>query len=229
MAVSTKEKQELLEKGYLHCVTIIEILGAPKEHVVDTLYEYVGQIKKNKDIKVAKEDFAKPKQADKLYTVFVELEIYVKNASTLAYFCFDYMPSSIEIIEPETFHYSATDFSSFFNDLQARLHRVDRVAKELAAKNKNLLRNTNLLLRNNVIIVLDNYEKLPLTEIAKRVGIPSTQLLPFLQEMVKESWIKEEKGIYSLAKKAANPAPVQTGEQAQEEHEHAPAVKEESS
>lgn len=229
MAITAKEKQEFIDQGYIHCFTIIEILGAPKEHVVDTLYEYVEQIKKKEDIKVAHADFAKPKAVGKLFTVFVELELFVKNASTLAYFCFDYMPSSIEIVEPETFRYNATDFSSFFNDLQARLHRVDKIAKELAAKNKNLLRNTNLLLRNNIIIILDNYGGLALTDMARRVGIPPSQLLPFLQEMTKEKWLKEEKGIYSLAKKAINPAPVQTGEQAQEESQPTHTVKGESS
>ncbi|MBI2147877.1 hypothetical protein HYU19_05405 [Candidatus Woesearchaeota archaeon] len=208
MVVSVSEQKDLLEKGYIHCSTIIEILGAPKDHVVDTLYSYVQKIKNNKDITVLKEEFSKPKKEGKLFSMFVELEIMAKNASTLAYFCFDYMPSSIEIIEPSTFRYSSVDFSGFFNDLQARLHKVDQIAKELAAKNKNLLRNTNMLLRNNVILVLDADGALSLPALAKRVGLPDQQLLSFVKEMIHEQWLEEKDGAYSLAQKSINPFPL---------------------
>src|SRR3989338_2455274 len=168
--------REKLERGYIHCRTIIEILGAPKEHVMNTIKAYVDKIRADDQYIILQEEYSEPKEVEKMFTQFVELEILAKDASAIAFFCFDYMPSSIEIIEPETFIYRAADFSSFFNDLQALLHKMDRFVKEFAAQQKNLLRNSNLLLRNNILIVLTYKGPLDFVELSRRIGIPESQL-----------------------------------------------------
>ncbi len=201
--------REKLEKGYIHYNTIIEILGGPKEHVVSTLKAYVEKIRADENYTIFKEDYSEPKEVDKLFSQFVELDMLAKDASAIAFFCFDYMPSSIEIIEPENFHYRAADFSGFFNDLQARLHKIDRFVKELSAQHKNLLRNSNLLLRNNVLIILTHKGALNLDELSKRAGIPSTQLKPFVEQMVKERYITFDGSAYALPRRPAVPLPTQ--------------------
>lgn len=193
--------REKLEKGHIHFSTIIEILGAPKEHVVSTLKAYVDKIRHDEQYTLLKEEFSEPKEMDKLFTQFVDLELLAKDASAIAFFCFDYMPSSIEIIEPQSFTYRAADFSAFFNDMQARLHKIDRFVKELAAQHKNLLRNSNRLLRNNVLIVLTYKGAMGLDELSRRIGVPPDQLKPFTEEMVKEKHIMKDGERYSLLKK----------------------------
>jgi len=197
----TKEKvSELLDKGYIRCSAIVEMMGAPKDYISKTLRSYIEKLKKNKNVVVIRENYAKPKKQESLYTTFVDLELMVRNASELAFFCFDYMPSSIEIIEPEKFHYDAADFAAFFNDMVARLHRLDAHLKTLKAKSQNLERNASLLLRNNILISLKQEDK-NLDELAKNVGIPSQQLSPFLERLIREGWIKKSKKKYSLIKK----------------------------
>lgn len=199
-AASKDLVKEKLEKGYIHFSTIVEILGAPKEHVMATLKAYVDKIRKDEQYVVLKEDFSEPKEAEKMFAQFVELDMLAKDASAIAFFCFDYMPSSIEIVEPEQFSYRAADFSGFFNDMQARLHKIDRFVKELAAQHKNLLRNSNLLLRNNVILALTYKGPLQLDVLGKTVGIPPEQIKPFLEQMLKEGYVAKDGNSYAIAK-----------------------------
>ena len=90
---------------------------------------------------------------------------------------------------------------SFFNDFQARLHKVDMMVKEMTAKNKLLLRNGNSLLRNLVILTLSYKGDLEINKLSKRIGIPDKQLKPFLDQMEKDGWIKKQKDKYTVIKK----------------------------
>ncbi|MBD3313555.1 hypothetical protein GF345_03865 [Candidatus Woesearchaeota archaeon] len=193
---------EKLDKGFIRCSAIVEMMGAPKEYLSKTLKGYIKKLKDNPNLTLIKENYARPKKHDKLFTTFVEIEMMVKDASELAFFCFDYMPSSIEIIEPEKFQYNAPDFAAFFNDMVARLHRLDGVIKNLKAKSQSLERNAGLLLRNSIITHLMYNDELELEELSRKTGIPAQQLSPFLEKLIREKWIKRAKGKYSLAKKA---------------------------
>jgi hypothetical protein len=198
--LSKDEVKEKLEKGYIRFTTLIEILGSPKEHVTATLKAYVDKLRKDEQYVILKEEFAEPKEEEKMFMQFVELEMLAKDASAVAFFCFDYMPSSIEIVEPQQFSYRAADFSGFFNDMQARLHKIDRFVKELAAQHKNLLRNSNLLLRNNVLLALTYKGPLKLADLGKTIGIPPEQAKPFLEQMIKEAYVTKDGDAYSLPK-----------------------------
>ena len=136
-----------------------------------------------------------------LVSSFADLEFLTKDTSALTFFCFDYMPSSVEIIAPENFTYRGVDFSAFFNDMTGRLHHIDRIVKDLAAKNKNLQRNANLLLRNLIIVTITESGPKKLTALSHVAGVPQKQLQPFLEEMHKDKLLKLEEGIFSLGEK----------------------------
>jgi len=44
-------------------------------------------------------------------STFVDLEMLTKGSEKLVWFCFDYLPSSIEIIDPQHIRYSGKEFS----------------------------------------------------------------------------------------------------------------------
>jgi len=195
--MNSKEISEKVEAGYIYFRTIIEVLGKPKEHVEETIKAYVKKIKEEKKIIVLKEDYSKPKEVEELFSVFVEIEALAKNSSEVVFFCFDYMPSSVEVIEPEEVHYNARDFSSFLNDLQAKLHNIDTALKQYRARNTLLIKNSAVLLRNIVIVLLEKKAKTQ-KEIAKRVGIPEDKMENVLKVMVKERIIKKKGNKYEL-------------------------------
>ncbi|MFC1753144.1 hypothetical protein ACFL96_07080 [Thermoproteota archaeon] len=194
----TAEKvSDLLDKGYLRCTAIVEMMGSPKEYLSKTMKNYVERLKQNKKLFIVNAKFAKPKKHETMFTSFVEIEMLVKNAAELVFFCFDGMPSSIEIIEPESIKYDTTEFAGFLNDMVARMHRLDAHIKTIKAKASLLEKNAGLLLRNNVMIVLKDGEK-DIEEVGKNVGIPGDQLNPFLEKLISEGWIKKTKDKYSL-------------------------------
>ncbi len=176
---------------------IVEMLGAPKEHIEKTLKDYVQKIKENKKIKVLSEEYAEPKEVQKLYSVFVELELRFKEMDEIINFCFDYMPSSIEIIEPEEVVLRSSDMTDFLNDLQGRLHKVDGMLKSMMAENKVLKKNGLTIVKNVIVVALKDGPK-DSEELSKLTGLPKDHLQKFLNNLVKQNKIKEENGRYIL-------------------------------
>ena len=121
---------------------IIEIAGFPKEHVdkaLELTAENFGKgdksVKvKNKKIRDAQQVKIGAIEKTKTYSGFVELEADVENLSTLIGLIFDWMPSSVEIIEPENITETVRELNGVLNDLAGRLHQYDAVVKKLKAK-----------------------------------------------------------------------------------------------
>ncbi len=197
MATEELSGKERLEQGWIRTSAIIEVLGKPKEHVEQMLKDYVKQIHEKKEIRVIKEEFEPAKkQKETLFSTFVDIEFWAKNVAELVWFCFDFMPSSVEVIEPETINYKSHDFSGFLNDLQARLHNLDMIIKKFSAESGVLQRNTKQLLRNIVLIALKEKDS-TIDELASYVGIEPKKLGPFLKEMEEEALVENKEGSYS--------------------------------
>ena len=194
-----KIKQKI-EEGWIHCIFIIEMLGKPKEHLEKTLKGYISALKKDIKVEILKEEYAEPEKDkdSKLYTIFVELEVLVKGAAKVIDFCFDYLPSSVEILEPTSIEYQSTDFSGLLNDLQARLHQMDMAVKNSNQENTILKKNSAIFLRNIIYLSLKQ-EKKDITKLSKDSGVPEKELEKFLEIIIKEKKIKKNKKIYSLS------------------------------
>ena len=113
---------------------IIEVLGSPKEHVEETMNKIAEMVKKNHI--VIDSVIHEAKQMDKFWSTFAEMELKIKKVDDLVGFCFDFMPSSIEILEPSRIDTNNFEMNNLFNDLLARLHQYDMVVKNLSAQNK---------------------------------------------------------------------------------------------
>ena len=161
---------------------------------------YLKKITGERNLKARVIQISKPEQKDKLFTVFAEIELYVKTPQDLVEFCFLYMPSSIEILEPEKIHFDAPAFSGFFNDLQGRLHQLDMLVKNLRAENKLLNQNAHLVLRNNILLSLKEKDK-DLKTIARNIGIPEEKTKIFLDALIERAFLVVKKGKYSINKK----------------------------
>jgi hypothetical protein len=186
------------EKNYIRCRIILEMLGKPKEHIEKTLKEYVEQIKQSSDWIVLKEEFAEAKPQESMWSSFAELEMVFNDVDNLLPFCFDYMPSSIEIIKPESIFIKNNHMSNFLNDLQGKLHQVDMIAKKLRAENSVLQKNLNTSLKNVILLVLGIKKKSNLAELSTLSGVKREELNPFLEQLIKDKKIKKEEDEFSL-------------------------------
>jgi len=185
------------EKQKIHSRIIIEMAGAPKEHLVKTMELFIQKMKEDEYVKLIGEETADPVEKDKMWSLFSEMEIEVKDIALLIGFCFDYMPSSVEIISPENFRLNSTDFAGMLNDMQGRLHEIDIVMKGMSAENQLLKKNGSMLLNNIILFLLKEGEK-ELAELSVGAGIPEDQLKKFLDVLVKNNKIKESGSRYSV-------------------------------
>ncbi len=111
--------------------TIIEIVGMPKEHVEKTMRQVVELIEKDEEIKKLNHDTAEAKLVKEMWSTFTEFELEFNNFKKLTDFCFNFMPSSIEIIEPETNKLSSGSIEEMLNDVLAKLHQYDMALKRM--------------------------------------------------------------------------------------------------
>ncbi len=170
------------------------MVGAPKEHVMDTMEKFVEGLKKEKTITIITSTIAEPAPQGKFFSTYAEIEARFSNVPALIGFCFDSMPSSIEIIEPTTLQFKSEELTNMLNDLQAKLHALDMDMKMMNAKNIVLDKNGLTIFRNFVKYALQSGGK-TIGEISNLCGIIEDDLQPFVDELIKTKQIKLEKGV----------------------------------
>lgn len=174
---------------------ILDILGAPKDYIEKELRKHVDKLKEE-GLKVVLEKYEPAQPQDKLFSTFAELQIEFKNAQELLDFCFDSMPSSVEIISPEKIMIDLHDLTSLLNDFQAKLHHADLMLKGIQAQKQ--------VLDRNAINVFHNFIKFACTtkpytieELSKLVGVQTKELTPFVENLVKKGTVKKEGNTYT--------------------------------
>lgn len=189
-----KDKEELNWPDKVKAIVIVELMGTPEEHIKNTMQLYLERIKENKDMLVEDEHLEPIEKKESFFLQFTELTITFKSVKNLIEFCFDYMPSSIEIIEPTHITYNSQDLSDIVNDLQAKLHQLDMIVKNLRTENKILNDNGNLLLRNLILVALK--EELSMDALVKTTGINKEAVQRFVDTLIEGKLVDEKKGKY---------------------------------
>ena len=176
---------------------VLEVIGKPKEHVEKAIRGYLGTLKQDKKYQLVQEDLAEVKKQDnaELWSTFAELELKTSKIEFLTAFCFEYMPSIIEVIEPQQFTFSDGDLSQFLNDLQAKLHQVDMVAKEVKIEREILQQNMTALLKNYILVLLSK-NQLTSEQLSKLTGVDKEKLEDYLDLMIDEGKIDLKGNLY---------------------------------
>ena len=136
-------KNNNLKTKRIKAVFILEIIGRPKEHLVQTLEKIVEAINQEKGVKVIEKKINEPVELENnkdFYTTFAEVEVEVEEILQIAMLMFEYMPANIEIIEPETIALSNNGLNEIFNELARRLHAYDEMARVLQIQTAKLQR-----------------------------------------------------------------------------------------
>ncbi len=171
------------------------MLGAPKDYIEETLKNYVAKLKKD-GLKITSEHFEEAQQQEQLFSAFVELEITFEKPKELLDFCFDSMPSSIEILAPEQLNFVTNELSHFLNDLQGRLHEADMVVKTVRAQKSVLDKNVTAVFNNFILYACK--EPKSLTDLSELCGVKKHELLAFLKNLVKDNRLIKEDDTYKL-------------------------------
>src|SRR3989344_7490963 len=179
---------------------LIEVLGKPKEHVEESLKGYVQKIKEDDRYNVVSEELAaiEKREKEELWTTFAELEIKTERIDHIIDFCFDFMPSVLEILEPNELTLADTQLSTFFNDLQAKLHQVDMIAKQVKMENDLSKKNLAFLLQNYIRLILSKSNHLSAHQLSGLTGVAQGELEDFLDKLIDKNIIDLKEGYYYL-------------------------------
>ncbi|MBR9690644.1 hypothetical protein GOV08_03085 [Candidatus Woesearchaeota archaeon] len=196
--MSKKEIKAKVAQGWLLAKVIVEIVGKPKTHVDKTIKDYVKSMP-SKTLILVKEEYHKAiKHEGNLFAAFVELDILFSSLNDMVYFCFDFMPSSIEVYEPEELTYKARDITAFINDVQGRSHDLDLVAKQLKQQNIKLNEGFTSILKNFILISCVGGRTIP--ELQKIIGLEQKFIKKVIDLMIKEKRIKKDGESYITLK-----------------------------
>ena len=147
-------------KVKIKAIIILEMIGRPVEHLKEVMPKLIETIGKEKGIKITSTKSHEPKKFDNknekgeviempedqmLYTTFSEVELESEDIFDIIRVCFNYLPSNIEIVEPESFKFNNIDLNSLLSGLMAKLHNYDSIAKAAMFENQVLAKELSKL------------------------------------------------------------------------------------
>jgi len=121
----------------INAILVLEVLGKPKEHLVEVLEELAKRIGEEKGVTLVSKNTVEPVELEKnpgMFTCFSEIEIEIKEPLILAILMFKYMPAHIDIVSPEYIPMTNKGYNDILNELVRRLHGYDHVARVLQAE-----------------------------------------------------------------------------------------------
>lgn len=192
--------RERVDRGNILVRVVIEVLGAPRAHVEESVQIVVDKIHRIQNITVVSEKTYEAEEKDNgLFSTFSELEIWFNSVEQCMEFLFNFTPSSIELIQPENLSWSNNVFSGFANDFLMKMHDSGMKLSDTSAKLALLKKNTDALITNFVTFSLDKPRSAD--ELAKILGIPEDNVKAILDNFLKAGVASENNGVYSLIKK----------------------------
>ncbi len=126
----------------IRAVLILDIRGRPKKYLLENLEKIVGEMGKEKGVKIKGKNIKEPvpmKDNKDFFTTFAEIEVETEDMMYLAVLMFKYMPAHVEIISPEKITLTNNEFSEILSELTRRLHSYDEVARVIQAERVVLL------------------------------------------------------------------------------------------
>ncbi|MFH1589999.1 MAG: hypothetical protein ABIB43_05515 [archaeon] len=188
---STEIKRKMSEEGYIRAIVVFEVVGNPKEYVETALKKHIEKLKLDPNIHIIKEDIESPEQQEQFWSTFAEIELLIKNLEKFTWMCMNFMPASIEILEPDSLTFKGRELTNWLNDLLAKMHEIALVSQQVGQQSKAMLKNINAIVRNAILICVDA-KITNVNEISKKIGVAKKDLEAVFDAMIKEGTIKKK-------------------------------------
>ncbi len=154
------------EKQKISATIMLEIIGKPPKHLVESLERIIKQMDEEKGVVVLKKDIKEPvpmkkktnivkKDSDEkavqhdLYTTFAEIDVELEEIFNLVLIMFKYMPAHIEIVSPEAIILTNSGWNGMVNEFMRRLHNYNEVTRVLQIEKEILERKLKGLMQNS--------------------------------------------------------------------------------
>ncbi|MEM4756337.1 MAG: hypothetical protein QW594_04355 [Candidatus Woesearchaeota archaeon] len=188
-SIQSLSHAEKKEAKYILARVVLEVLGRPKEHVEETRDKLLQQLKEHPQLHVVEEYIAEPKEEeDELFSSFLELGIWFDSPKTLLDFAMLYLPSHIELLEPDAMSMPLHQANELFNDLALKLHTLNKAYQETLFENKELASTLQVVVKNAVIVALSK-RPMRLEQLSKLVGVEQEGLSKIVEQLIKENYV----------------------------------------
>jgi hypothetical protein len=130
----------------VRAIMIVEMAGRPAGHLTESLEKHINilndvndievhSIKVSEPTEIKMEEGAKEVPKDEvMLTAFAEAEFECDSFARLSETMFDFMPSSVEVIEPVNVTMDMGEATNLLNNISGRMHRYDEIAKIAGAR-----------------------------------------------------------------------------------------------
>ena len=126
----------------VRAIMIVEMAGRPPEHLTETLEKHIGILNEVKDITVHSIKVSEPREikqevaagGEVMFAAFAEADFECESFARLTETMFDFMPSSVEVIEPAKVTMDMSESTALLNNISGRMHRYDEIAKIAGAR-----------------------------------------------------------------------------------------------
>jgi hypothetical protein len=133
----------------IKAIMTFEMMGKPADYLKETMEKFVETLGKEEGIIIKDKKIYAPKKIenkdengkliinrDEIFSTFCEIELELKDMFRLLGLAFKYLPSHVEIIEPEEFKMRNNDFNAIVNEILSKLHNYDAIAKSALINNQ---------------------------------------------------------------------------------------------
>jgi hypothetical protein len=187
-----------MSQGWLRAIIVFELAGKPREHIEQTMRAYIENIKTDGRVLSLKEDYADAiEHEDGIFSTFVEMEAIVEDLETCTWLAINFMPASIEVMEPESVTFEARHITNWYNDLLSKLHELSGILRQERSVNAHLTEAMNALIKNGLLSAVRDGEKTG-KELQAMTGILEEQLEPFLKHLVEKGRLAKDDEKYKL-------------------------------
>jgi hypothetical protein len=129
----------------VRAIMIVEMAGRPAEHLTAAIEKHIGVLNDVDDVTVHSIKVSEPREikvdevngmkgGEKMFTCFAEADFECDSFARLSETMFDFMPSSVEVIEPAKVTMNMSEATDLLNNISGRMHRYDEIAKVLGER-----------------------------------------------------------------------------------------------
>ncbi len=132
-----REIEQKIKEGWIRLKIVIEVAGFPKEHIEKAIAS-IGEKLHTEKSSIVVEQTTHPARnvSENMFSTFIEVELLSESLTQLMGLLYEYMPSSIEIIEPEDpISDDPQAVTMVLNDLLAKLHKYNQMVHAIQAEN----------------------------------------------------------------------------------------------
>ncbi len=114
---------------------IVEVIGSPKDFVEETLRNVLEKLKQEKGIQLHNsKTYVTEQLENKFWSTFAEIELEAETLRRLVGLCLDYLPASVEILEPAGMDLDLSEVAYITNDMLGKMHEYSKIIKNLQAE-----------------------------------------------------------------------------------------------